>query len=172
MPILFRIIFANANFYITKVTGSAASVFSQMQMSLHFYTVQHEGPSSKDTLLLTHKQVRERYAERSNDPSEREVRVHEVEMQTLLRMEMESVEPTDIAAVKKEEKEKKREEREKDDDDDDEIDLPEALQDSVDEVIYPYIFMPPLRSSRRHYVFGLSVRPSVRTSVRTYVPFS
>ena len=38
-----------------------------------------------------------------------------------------------------------------------------------------YIFMPPLRSSRRHYVFGLSVRPSVRpyvrTSVRPYVPF-
>ena len=29
------------------------------------------------------------------------------------------------------------------------------------------IFMPPLRSSRRHYVFGLSVRPSVRTYVRT-----
>ena len=28
--------------------------------------------------------------------------------------------------------------------------------------------MPPLRSSRRHYVFGLSVRPSVRP----YVPFS
>ena len=27
-----------------------------------------------------------------------------------------------------------------------------------------YIFMPPLRSSLRHYVFGLSVRP--------YVPFS
>ena len=27
-----------------------------------------------------------------------------------------------------------------------------------------YIFMPPLRSSRRHYVFGLSVRPYVRTS--------
>ena len=26
------------------------------------------------------------------------------------------------------------------------------------------IFMPPLRSSRRHYVFGLSVRPYVRTS--------
>ena len=25
-------------------------------------------------------------------------------------------------------------------------------------------FMPPLRSSQRHYVFGLSVRPSVRTS--------
>lgn len=92
----------------------------------------------KDTLLLTHKQVRERYAERSNDPSEREVRVHEVEMQTLLRMEMESVEPTDIAAVKEEDK-KEKEEREKDDDDDNEIDLPEALQDSVDEVIYPYI---------------------------------
>ena len=26
--------------------------------------------------------------------------------------------------------------------------------------------MPPLRSSRRHYVFGLSVRPYVCTSVR------
>ena len=36
-------------------------------------------------------------------------------------------------------------------------------------------FMPPLRSSRRHYVFGLSVRPSVRLfvpSVHPYVPFS
>ena len=32
--------------------------------------------------------------------------------------------------------------------------------------------MPPLRSSRRHYVFGLSVRPYVRTSVRPYVPSS
>ena len=31
------------------------------------------------------------------------------------------------------------------------------------------IFMPPLRSSRRHYVFGLSVRTSVRTYVRLYV---
>ena len=30
-------------------------------------------------------------------------------------------------------------------------------------------FMPPLRSSRRHYVFGLSVRPSVCLSVCTYV---
>ena len=29
--------------------------------------------------------------------------------------------------------------------------------------------MPPLRSSRRHYVFGLSVRPSVCTYVRLYV---
>ena len=29
--------------------------------------------------------------------------------------------------------------------------------------------MPPLRSSRRHYVFGLSVRTSVRTYVRLYV---
>ena len=31
------------------------------------------------------------------------------------------------------------------------------------------LFMPPLRSSRRHYVFGLSVRPSVRLYVRLYV---
>ena len=37
--------------------------------------------------------------------------------------------------------------------------------------LFFHVFMPPLRSSRRHYVFGLSVRPSVRTSVRTYVPF-
>eukprot|EP00057_Strongylocentrotus_purpuratus_P033744 XP_792617.2 PREDICTED: uncharacterized protein LOC587816 [Strongylocentrotus purpuratus] len=142
---------------LTRNSCSLRFTQSTIAVVLHFYKTSHQTKNQEDsisnmralvedTLLLTHKQVRERYAERSNDPSEREVRVHEVEMQTLLRMEMESVEPTDIAAVKEEEK-KKKAEKEKDDDDDDEIDLPEALQDSVDEVVHLLETVPIVASA-------------------------
>ncbi|XP_041464861.1 uncharacterized protein LOC121415640 [Lytechinus variegatus] len=118
---------------------------STVAIVLHFYktsqqTNQENSISNMrtlitDTLLLTNKELRERYAQCSNDSGDQEIRFHEVEMQTLLRLEMESVEPSDIAALKDKEK-KEKEEKDEEDEDDDGIELPEALQDSVDEVVH------------------------------------
>ena len=87
-----------------------------------------------DTLLLSHKQLREKYTNHGNDPGVVEVRVRETEMQTLLRLEMEAAAPTDISASGQEKK--KKDEEDDGESDDDDSDLPEALQDMVDEVIW------------------------------------
>ncbi|XP_054755001.2 uncharacterized protein LOC129261001 [Lytechinus pictus] len=129
---------------------------STVAIVLHFYktsqqTNQENSISNMrtlitDTLLLTNKELRERYAQCSNDSGDQEIRFHEAEMQILLRLEMESVEPSDIAALKDREK-KEKEEKDEDDEDDDGIELPEALQDSVDEVVHLLETVPILASA-------------------------
>ncbi|XP_071493507.1 uncharacterized protein [Diadema antillarum] len=152
---------------LSKNSCSLAFTQSTVALVLHFFKSSKEGCSHDDSmakmkevisenLLISNKQLRERYVQKGDDPEVRQVRVREVEMQTLLRLEAESMSPVDVAAAR-EESRRRREETgggdEEEEEEDSESDLPEPLKETVNQIVLMLSTVPLLASGDKLSTF-------------------
>ncbi|XP_072167589.1 uncharacterized protein [Diadema setosum] len=151
---------------LSKNSCSLAFTQSTVALVLHFFKTSKESCSHDDSmakmkelisdnLLISNKQLRERYVQKGDDPEVRQVRVQEVEMQTLLRLEAESMAPVDVADARAESRRRREETGGGDDDEeeDSESDLPEPLKETVNEIVSMLSTVPILASGDKLSTF-------------------